>query len=344
MPVTAKQGETNMLERPELRDERIAAALHEHYCLTVAGLDFLPIGNDATAWVYLVRTADEDDAYFLKVKRGMVNESSLVVPRYLKDKGIAQVVAPLPTGARRLWIDVDEYSLVLYPFIAGRTGMEVGLSASQWLELGNVLKCIHMEGPMSAFPGPVHQETFAPKWAGLVKELQTTIRRCEYNRPFARELAAYWRQRQEEITALVARTEELGWRLQAQPPPFVLCHADIHTANVLVDPDNGLHIVDWDETILAPKERDLMFMIEGAADANQGEPFFQGYGETEIDPLVLAYYRYEWVVQEIGDFGKRVFLSNVGDATKQEAVQLFKALFQPGDVVDLAEQVGCDAG
>jgi hypothetical protein len=39
-----------------------------------------------------------------------------------------------------------------------------------------------------------------------------------------------------------------------------------------------------------------------------GQEWFIGYGAAAIDPLALAYYRYEWVVQEIGDNGKRVFL------------------------------------
>ena len=45
--------------------------------------------------------------------------------------------------------------------------------------------------------------------------------------------------------------------------PLVLCHADLHAWNVLLDTDRQLWLVDWDETILAPKERDLMFVVGG---------------------------------------------------------------------------------
>ncbi|MEZ4836015.1 MAG: phosphotransferase [Caldilineaceae bacterium] len=78
--------------------------------------------------------------------------------------------------------------------------------------------------------------------------------------------------------------------------PHVLCHTDIHTANVLVDPGGDLHIVDWDQPLFAPKERDLMFFVQNGP----GEPvepsvrhFFHGYGDTVIDWTALAYYRYE---------------------------------------------------
>jgi spectinomycin phosphotransferase len=36
-----------------------------------------------------------------------------------------------------------------------------------------------------------------------------------------------------------------------------------HAGNVVVGADNELTIVDWDEPILAPKERDLMFIGGG---------------------------------------------------------------------------------
>lgn len=126
--------------------------------------------------------------------------------------------------------------------------------------------------------------------------------------------------------------------LRLTSPKMVLCHADIHTANVLIDAEGQLFIVDWDETILAPKERDLMFVVGGGVvGATAEERFFRGYGTTAIDPVTLAYYRYEWVVQEIGDFGARVFLTpELGEETQRDAVRGFRDLFRPGDVVQAA--------
>ena len=60
---------------------------------------------------------------------------------------------------------------------------------------------------------------------------------------------------------VVRRYRELGALLAADPPAFVLCHADIHTANIILNPRGEIRIVDWDETVIAPKERDLMFFV-----------------------------------------------------------------------------------
>src|SRR5690606_38372656 len=149
--------------------------------------------------------------------------------------------------------------------------------------------------------------------------------------PYQRELAAFWQTRRDEIRRIVERTEALGRMLQHQPPEFVLCHSDIHTANILLDARGELHIVDWDNVLLAPIERDLMFVVgDDRTQPREANLFLKGYGAAAINRLALAYYRYEWVVQEIGDFGERVFLmSDVGAETRAASVREFKQLFDP---------------
>jgi spectinomycin phosphotransferase len=137
----------------------------------------------------------------------------------------------------------------------------------------------------------------------------------------------------------------LGCRLQQQSHDLVLCHADIHTANLLLAPDGSLFVVDWDQPVLAPKERDLLFVVGGTVGgfiigSREDDLFFQGYGKTEIDWLALAYYRYEWIVADVGGFGEQVFLMDaVGDETKEDGLRLFRLLFAPGNIVESAHQL-----
>jgi Ser/Thr protein kinase RdoA (MazF antagonist) len=48
------------------------------------------------------------------------------------------------------------------------------------------------------------------------------------------ELAGFWRDRRDRIATLVHRADPLGRELAGEPFPLVLCHADLHTWNVLV--------------------------------------------------------------------------------------------------------------
>jgi len=137
---------------------------------------------------------------------------------------------------------------------------------------------------------------------------------------------------------ILERTERIGKYLQQANLEFVLCHADIHTANILLTEEQNMFIVDWDDTLLAPKERDLMFVLEeDTIHTREEQLFFDGYGDVEINQLALAYYRYEWCVQEIGDFGERVFLrKDSGERTLQDSVEGFMKLFSQGDVIEAA--------
>jgi hypothetical protein len=74
-------------------------------------------------------------------------------------------------------------------------------------------------------------------------------------------LDQFVRERRDEIRRSVQRAEELGREFRRRPAGFVLCHGDVHIANVLIDAVGRLLIVDWDQPVLAPRERDLMFVM-----------------------------------------------------------------------------------
>ena len=322
-----------MIEKPDISDEKIIVALHENYSIFVNGIEFLPLGNDSSAWAYRVDAKDKS-SYFLKLKKGILSQAGIFVPRFLKDNGIEQVIAPLPTKTQELVVEMDEFALILYPFIAGNEAMKVGLTDSQWTEFGSTLKRIHLTKLPSEISQYVSRETFIPQWSNSAKELYKQINARNYDDPYQKELAAFWKENNKTIQSLIERAESLGKRLQQADLEFVLCHADIHTANILLTQEQELFIVDWDDTLRAPKERDLMFVF---GEKREEQLFFKGYGSMEINPLVLAYYGYEWCVQEIGDFGERVFLlKDAGESTKKDSVEGFIKLFSRGDVVEAA--------
>jgi spectinomycin phosphotransferase len=142
------------------------------------------------------------------------------------------------------------------------------------------------------------------------------------------------------IHRLVDRAEQLGQQIQDQTIDFVLCHSDIHGGNVLIDGNDAIYMVDWDDPIMAPKERDLMFIGGGVANvwnkSHEEEFFYKGYGKTEINTTILAYYRYERIVEDIADFGQQLLLTSVGGQNRVESYKHFIAQFEPQGVVDIA--------
>lgn len=338
-----------MLERPDLSDAAIVACLRDSYRMAAGAITFLPIGYDATASVFRVDTTDRG-CYFLKAKSVPLRTAPLAVPHFLAERGLPGIVAPLATVTDELSAPLgDGFTAILYPFVEARMGADGGLSPDQWTELGRVVGRIHRTALPPTLAGQMRREPFAPLKGDLAWSLHREVASAVYEDPIRRACAAFWQERRDEIEMILLRAEELGRLAQARQPEIVLCHADIHIWNVLVDGQDNLHIVDWDETILAPKERDLMFQVQSAQAVGSVDPnevlFRQGYGPVEVDPVILAFYRYEWVVQEIAEFGKQVLRSREGgEITRQDGRRHFRGLFAPGDVVEAAYRSAREAG
>ena len=327
-----------MREPPGLPVEQLVRCLHDAYGLKVAELAFLPLGNDAAAGVYRVQSG-AGSAYFVKVKRGAIAEISVRLPYYLHQQGMDAAAAPLPTREQTLWQMVEGYTVIVYPFITGQMGSVVGLSDSQWTAFGRCLKALHLTELPPDLRRLVPQEAFMlnPGWMLVISRVAATYMQT-FSHSVQRELARFWRGKWAEIRHVLRRAATLGQALQRQPLARRLCHADIHTSNVLVSPDGQLFFVDWDQPIFAPPERDLMFVVDDpAAPSPAVQAFFHGYGETSVNPLALDYYRVEWAVQEISDYAERVFfLPDVSDATRQESLEEFIRLFEAGHEIDAA--------
>jgi spectinomycin phosphotransferase len=330
-----------MLEKPRITDQQLITCLQETYGITAATIEFLPLGYDSYAGVYRV-TASDGQLYFMKAKVSIVPEVAITIPRYLREQGMEQVVAPVPTTTGALWGNIDDYTILVYPFIEGNVGMEVGLTENQWREFSTFLRQLHAIQLPDSLAAQVKQETFIPhpECCSIIQRLQAEIPHQRYDHPLQQELARFWLDRQAEIARILARAEELGAQLQNRTHEFVLCHADIHTANIMISPGGALHIVDWDQPILAPRERDLMFVVRnpiGAATDSAVSAFRAGYGDYEVDALTLAYYRYEWVVQDIGEFARPVFFEHdLSDPARQQSFDGLMWLFTPGGSVDTA--------
>src|SRR5687768_1444187 len=127
---------------PGLDAGTIARCLKTHYALDSVEISYLSIGHDVYAFVYRVWATD-GRCFFLKTRRGPVNEVVLAVPKALLGRGISNILAPLPTRSEELWCALAEGSedtVVLYPYIEGENAMIAGMSDAQWRVFGEALQ------------------------------------------------------------------------------------------------------------------------------------------------------------------------------------------------------------
>jgi spectinomycin phosphotransferase len=329
-----------MLEKPDLHDEQIIACLQNEYGLRAVQVAFLPLGADRDTAVYRA-VADDETPYFVKLRQGVFDETSVALPKCLSDQGIVQIIAPLATKAGQLWTNLDAFRLILYPFVEGHDGYEIDLSDRHWVDFGAALKRIHTAAVPPALIRRIQQETFSPQWREIVKTFLGRVEDEAFDDPAAGKLAALLRARHDQILDLVGRAERLARALLSRPLEFILCHSDIHAGNILMDANGAFYIVDWDNPILAPKERDLMFVgggQMGAGHTPQEEEtlFYRGYGQTQIDPTALAYYRYERIIEDIAVFCEQIFLTDEGGKDREQSFLYLASNFVPNGVLEIA--------
>ncbi|MCA9970979.1 MAG: aminoglycoside phosphotransferase family protein [Anaerolineales bacterium] len=341
-----------MLEKPDIADETIITCLAHAYGLDVAELTFLPLGADVNTAVYRARTRRQTP-YFVKLRRDFA-ETAVLIPKFLADRGLQPIIPPLPTRTGALWTTLPHpkseiqnpkslipYCLIVYPFVNGRNGFETLLLDRHRVELGAALRQLHTTALPAALANGIPRETFAPRWRESVSRFLAQIDGQTFAEPVAAELAAFLHARRQETGDLVARAHRLARALQARPPAFVLCHGDIHGWNLLIDDDDALHIVDWDTLILAPKERDLMFVgcgLGGNGHTLQEEErlFYEGYGPTAVNHTALAYYRYERIIEDIAVICAQLLTTDAGEADRRAALAMLKSNFGPDGTIDLA--------
>ena len=215
------------------------------------------------------------------------------------------------------------------------------MSHRQWVKFGRALKRFHSANIALEITENIQRENFSSQWRDKVKLFLDTIEKKKFDERIASELAIFLKNKKTETLKLIERAECLAQKLEQQLPEFVLCHADIHGWNLLIDSNGELFMVDWDTLIFAPKERDLMFIGSGLGDSGhtpqeEETMFYKGYGTTKINQSAIAYYRYERIIEDIAIYCEQIFLSDQGGEDRNQSLIYLKSNYLPNGMIKRA--------
>lgn len=331
-----------MLEKPDISDEDIISCLQANYGLHIDQVAFLPIGDDLNSAVYRA-LAEDGSHYFCKLRRIFFNVLSVEIPRFLSEQGLREVISPLSTQDGQLWAMLDEFRLILYPFVDGQSGFDVELTGPQWDAFGKALKRIHTIPLTARLMQEMEIETFSPEWRDRCRGFFQRLDRESFVDPITVELVEYYRPRRETLRFMLEHAEQYAARLISSSNELVLCHTDIHPGNLFIDTSGRLFIIDWDYPKLALKERDLMFIgggqgYVGTTDQDEEMRFYPAYGQGTVDPLAMAYYRCERNIVDFSIQCERIFSIQVSDADRKKSLLIITWLFLPGGSIEMAHK------
>jgi len=325
-------------EKPDLSDGTLLEHLNQEYAQDFTALEFLPLGFDPSSANYQAKTGT-GERVFVKVRLGSVREGPLALARHLQALQVETLIPALATRSGSPWASTPEWSLAVFPYVEGHDAYDGGLTDEHLRVLGYALRQIHDAQPSNGLSRLLPSETYSPELRKSARE-HVELRETPHDW-LCERLETLLDARGDLILELVDRAEFLAHAVQSDPPPSTLCHADLHAGNLLITDDGRLHIVDWDSAILAPRERDLMFVGSGflgrAHNPQQEEAlFYDGYGDVPVNPAALAYYRYDRLIEDVALFCKQIRGTTRSDVNRELAMTCLEGSFLPDSCVDIA--------
>lgn len=164
-----------MLEKHPLPDQIIIKCLNTNYGIAVVTLTFLPIGADTNASIYKAQTFDQT-SYFIKLKLGHHHDIGVEIVKLLQWAGIPQIIPHIKTIHGKSTQPIDDFILIVYPFVEGQDGFSRSLTDNQWIKLGKALRTIHEVEVPSSLQKNIRRETYSPKWRDALRSIYPSLK------------------------------------------------------------------------------------------------------------------------------------------------------------------------
>ena len=299
-----------MTEPADLDQAELNAILERQWGLRDVKLDYLPIGFGSHHWRAVDSrggrrfvTVDDLEAGF---QAGPNTDSAFAALERafrtavaLRDEAeLDFVVAPLSDREgvviRRL---SDRYAVTLSPFIEGQSSTCGPYeSPDDRRQMGGVLGLLHA-ATAHVPDGLPRREDFAfPSRAALSEALLDLDHRWTAG-PFGEPARRLLQSSAPDIEQRLREYDELAARVREPSESWVVTHGEPHRANVIRDPHGGVHLVDWDTTLIAPRERDLQMVLD--RDLTGWDEYIANAGTTALNQEAMELYHRWWELSDI---------------------------------------------
>ena len=321
--------------------DQIRDWVRHDFGINLTRLEPITLGADNRALTWRV-TTPTGGTYAVKWTSGGSTAGSLA-SRHLTEAGITGVVAPVHTTDGDLWSNRDGRRLIVTPWVSGDRAVEHRMTEPHWRSFGTLLAEVHAAPLPTSLHDVLPEEDFSHARLSAVTQavdhgLRSNVLSADET---VQALAKEWRAGlAAQIDVLLAGADDLGCRLRAESHRHVLCHGDPHLGNVLVL-DGTPWLLDWDDAMLAPPERDLV-LLKGGMNAygpvNRHEQtwFDAGYGTADIDPVLLAYYRCTRAIEDTVGFVPDILDLDRPPAERAELLEIIRDVAGPTGLVTLA--------
>ena len=118
--------------------------------------------------------------------------------------------------------------------------------------------------------------------------------------PFAEPTRTLLAGRTAELPRSLQAYDEAAARLRERSGSWVVTHGEPHRGNTILDPSGRLLLIDWDTTLVAPRERDLWHVLDD--ELTGWQEYRAIVGDAPLDNDALELYRQRWELADIASF------------------------------------------
>ncbi|WP_252365176.1 phosphotransferase [Saccharomonospora piscinae] len=329
-----------------------AGLLATHYGIVVH--DVAPVAGGADLAASLLRVTDRAGRRFAVKRTSGGSPGGLVVAAALATACPGGTPCPVRTRDGRLWVEVDGSRVSVSEWLDGpssHSATDVTPDRHGWESYGRLLAHLHALPLDAESRRLVPRERFDPgHWVRVFDRVDSALG----GDPSAAtahhaRLATEWGRHRSALHAVRERALSSADRLarRVEAARFVPCHGDPHRGNVVSTGSGAVALLDFDDAVLAPPERDLMFVLGGGVLADlpvtprQRERFQRGYGRAQdADAELLTYYRCVRVLEDVAEPATVVLDAAATPALRETHLGHVRSVLSPTGL--LAQALGPD--
>lgn len=292
---------------PDFTDVDLATLVERYWGLCGLRFEYVPLGFGSHHWRaggWFVTVDDleaahqpgpDADSSFAALERAYRTAALLH-----DEAGLEFVVAPVAGlgGAvlRRLG---DRYAVSVLPFVAGKSSDWGPYEADDDRRtMGALLGRLH--AATDHVPaGLPRTEDFAIPARAALEDALSDLERPWTTGPFAEPARRLLARSAERLDHLLREYDALACSALRHSHSWVVTHGEPHRANVIRGPDGRHHLVDWDTTLVAPRERDLHMVL--GEDLVGWDEYVAG-PPSQLDQSILRLYRRWWELADVATF------------------------------------------
>jgi spectinomycin phosphotransferase len=301
------QTEPRDLDRAALTD-----ALTRHWGIHGPRLEYLPVGYGSHHWQAVAADGSRwfvtADALGAGGLTGRSPEDSLAAldrafrtAVTLHGAGLEFVQAPIPSRDGSILHRVGPgYAIRVEAFVEGTAegSGEFGRPEER-RQVAELIGRLHAASATVPHRLP-RREDFALAGREALGEALADLGTAWEQGPFAEPARALLGANADGVRGRLRAYDQLAQRVRDHPEPWVVTHGEPHSANLIRQPDGGLRLVDWDTTLIGPRERDLWVILD--ADRTGWHEYCEATGVNSLNEETLGLYRERWALAEICEY------------------------------------------